>query len=257
MSDTGSRVLFVTIETIQLTFPELAIMCIEAALGAFRTLWSEIEPLLKVGHHKLPAKIIWLNGAPGAGKGTHTEFILESQQITSEPIIISALLQSKEAKACIDAGIMAGDLEVLRILLRELLKSQYASGALVDGCPRTPVQAVFLWLLNAYLKDLYQHTPALEALTPPKFHIAVLYVTAEESVARQLKRGQETLNGCAQADARKTDLDANLAAKRYKVFQDQTYPSLQALEGLFPYHWIDAKGSIEHIRDLIRATFEV
>ena len=43
---------------------------------------------------KFPAEIFWLNGAPGAGKGTQTEFIMEFRDLTEKPIIVSELLKS-------------------------------------------------------------------------------------------------------------------------------------------------------------------
>ena len=63
-----------------------------------------------------------LGGAPGAGKGTNTGFIAQARGLTCEPIVISALLDTPEAKRLKDGGNMVGDREVIGLLLRRLLR---------------------------------------------------------------------------------------------------------------------------------------
>ena len=53
----------------------------------FQTLWHELEQEMGADNLKFPAEIFWLNGAPGAGKGTQTEFIMEFRDLTEKPII--------------------------------------------------------------------------------------------------------------------------------------------------------------------------
>ena len=76
-----------------------------------------------------------LIGPPGAGKGTQTAFIMEFRDLTEKPIIVSELLNSREARKKIDAGLLAGDREVTKLVLRSLLEPNYQSGAIVDGYP--------------------------------------------------------------------------------------------------------------------------
>lgn len=77
----------------------------------------------------------------GAGKGTNTNFIMKERHLTAKPIVVSDLLDSPEARAAKAAGGMVGDLEVVQALLRELMDEKYRSGVVVDGFPRTKVQA--------------------------------------------------------------------------------------------------------------------
>jgi len=107
----------------------------------FDSVWHELEKEVGAENLKFPAEIFWLNGAPGAGKGTQTAFIMEFRDLTEKPIVVSELLQSPEAKKKIDAGLLAGDREVTKLVLRELLDPKYESGAVVDGYPRTKTQA--------------------------------------------------------------------------------------------------------------------
>ncbi|MEL0099139.1 MAG: nucleoside monophosphate kinase, partial [Opitutae bacterium] len=106
----------------------------------FHSVWHELEKEVGVENLKFPAEIFWLNGAPGAGKGTQTAFIMEFRDLTEKPIVVSELLQSPEAKKKMDAGLLAGDREVTKLVLRELLDPKYESGAVVDGYPRTKTQ---------------------------------------------------------------------------------------------------------------------
>ena len=115
----------------------------------FHSVWHELEKEVGVENLKFPAEIFWLNGAPGAGKGTQTAFIMEFRDLTEKPIVVSELLQSPEAKKKIDAGLLAGDREVTKLVLRELLDPKYESGAVVDGYPRTKTQVECLALSPA------------------------------------------------------------------------------------------------------------
>src|SRR6478752_3299100 len=90
----------------------------------FESVWQTLEA--EVGRERLrfPKEIILLGGAPGAGKGTNTAFIARARSLTCHPIVISALLDSPEAKAIKDAGNMVGDREVVGLLLRQLLRNE-------------------------------------------------------------------------------------------------------------------------------------
>jgi hypothetical protein len=77
----------------------------------FQTVWHELEEEVGVENLRFPAEIFWLNGSPGAGKGTQTAFIMEFRDLTEKPIIVSELLKSPEARKKMDAGMLAGDRE--------------------------------------------------------------------------------------------------------------------------------------------------
>lgn len=228
----------------------------------FNSVWQALEDELGRENLIFPQEISWLGGAPGAGKGTQTPFIMKYRDLTAEPIVVSSLLKSPEAQKLIDAGLMVGDREVVELLFRQLLKPEYKSGALVDGFPRTIVQVECLKLLYNKLRALrqqYQESPQGGVFPKPHFHIIILFVDEAESVERQLKRGrmaQEAqkrgdTTGIELPEVRKTDLDPEAARNRYRTFKNQTYRSLKSLRELFHYHFIDAKGTIEEVRDRI------
>ena len=85
----------------------------------FGAVWQDLEADFGRENLRFPKEIILLGGAPGAGKGTNTAFINQTRGLTCPPIVISALLDSPEARALKNAGNMVGDREVVGLLLRQ------------------------------------------------------------------------------------------------------------------------------------------
>ena len=137
-----------------------------------------------------PKEIMWLGGAPGSGKGTNTPFILRERGLTAAPIVVSDLLDTPEMRALKDRGQFVGDREVIEALLRKLLEPAYQTGVVVDGFPRTKVQAEAVKLLHDQIMQLrttYWGTPTGKRFRRPIFRITVLFVGEQTSVERQLR----------------------------------------------------------------------
>ncbi len=229
----------------------------------FNRVWKGLESELGREQLHFPKELILLGGAPGAGKGTNTDFIRKVRDITAEPIVISALLDSPEARKIKAGGGMVGDEEVLRLLLRELLKPQFRDSTVLDGFPRTKVQVECLKMLYdqmIVLRREFANTPQAHHFRQPTFHIMVLFVDEAESVARQLKRGRETLAHNAEVrqagvgelwEERNTDFDEDLARNRYRTFKEKTYDALVSLKQIFHYHFINAQAPIETVQQNI------
>jgi adenylate kinase len=229
----------------------------------FQSAWEELEEAMGRENLRFPKEIILLGGAPGSGKGTNTAFISKTRGLTCPPIVISALLDSPEAKRLKDAGAMVGDREVMGLLLRELMKPAYRDGVILDGFPRTRVQVECLKMLVDRMHQLrreFYGTPLGIHFRQPTIHIMVLFVDEKESIARQLKRGRETRQhneevlrtgvGTLMED-RPTDHDEALAQRRYRVFKEQTWDALQSLKEIFHYHFINAQGAINEVEQNI------
>ena len=239
--------------------PKLTDLEIKDAQLIFTALWRDLEAEVGRQNLRFPKEIILLGGAPGAGKGTNTDFIAKARGLTCPPIVMSALLDSPEARKLKNAGNMVGDREAVGLLLRELLKPDYRDGVIIDGFPRTKVQVECLKLLvdrmQALRKEFYQ-TPLSIHFRQPTIHIMVLFVDEKESVARQLKRGRETRahneevarTGIGEPmEDRPTDHDEALASRRYRVFKEQTWEALQSLKEIFHYHFINAQGPVNEV----------
>src|SRR6478672_3923442 len=110
----------------------------------FSAVWADLIEKHGRDNLRFPREMIWLGGAPGAGKGTNTPFIARARDITAPPVVISSLLVAPQAVAIKNAGLMVGDREVIALLLEELLDPRYRDGVIVDGFPRTEVQVEFL-----------------------------------------------------------------------------------------------------------------
>ncbi len=231
----------------------------------FQAVWADLESEFGRENLDFPKEIFWLNGAPGAGKGTHTRFIMKHRDFTGEPIVVSSLLQSPEAQKRIDAGILVGDKEVTSLVFRKLLEPAYESGAIVDGYPRTKVQVECLKLLYTKLVELraeFLGTLLAPRFRKPQFHIIVLFVDENESVKRQLLRGKQAMEYNEEVrqsgvgnliEVRKTDYEESAARNRYRTFKEVTYESLTSLREMFHYHYINAHGSIASIQQRIIA----
>ncbi len=243
--------------------PPAADLEIKDAQLIFKRVWDELEN--DVGRENLhfPKELILLGGAPGSGKGTNTAFIRKIRGITSPPIVISELLNSPEAKKIKADGGMVGDEEVLRLLLRALMKPQFRDSAVLDGFPRTNVQVECLKMFYDEMISLrreFSNTPQAHHFRQPTFHIMVLFVDEAESINRQLKRGRETLVHNAEVresgvgeleEERNTDFDPDLARNRYRTFKEKTYDALVSLKQIFHYHFINAQAPIDVVQQNI------
>lgn len=225
----------------------------------FDAVWRAIEDEFGRDQLRFPKEIILLGGAPGAGKGTNTSFILKARGLTCEPVVVSSLLDSPEARRIKDAGHMVGDREVIRLLLRRLIEPAYRDGCILDGFPRTKVQVECLKLLvdrmHALRREFYQ-TPLRAHFRHPTVHIMVLFVDEKTSVERQLKRGLDIRahnedvrrTGLGELlEERPTDYDLDLAKRRYRIFKEQTWDALQSLREIFHYHLVNAQGSLAEV----------
>jgi adenylate kinase len=233
----------------------------------FSAVWDDLVERHGRDHLRFPRELIWLGGAPGAGKGTNTPFIASTRGITAPPIVVSSLLTSPQAVAIKNAGKMVGDREVIGLLFEELLLPKYYEGVIIDGFPRTMVQVECLKLFYHATLELhseYRLTPLARFFRKPMFRIALLFVSEEVSVRRQLKRGREIQENNRNVLAtgvgklledRVTDVDVDLCRNRYRTFKETTFDALQSLRKLFHFHFIDAEGDLQEVQQNILHEF--
>jgi adenylate kinase len=229
----------------------------------FHRVWKELEDDIGRKNLRFPKELILLGGAPGSGKGTNTDFIRKVRGITANPIVVSQLLDSPDAQKIKARGGMVGDEEVLRLLFHAMLKTEFRDSVVLDGFPRTNVQVECLKMFYdemVLLRREFSNTPQAHFFRQPVFHIMVLFVDEAESIARQLKRGEETLAYNAEVkqsgvgelgEERATDFDPELARNRYRTFKEKTYDALVSLKQIFHYHFINAQAPIDVVQQNI------
>lgn len=232
---------------------------IKDAQVIFKTVWEELEEEIPKSELRFPKEFILLGGAPGAGKGTHTRFVMQARGLTCPPIVISELLDSPEAQKIKDQGGMVGDKEVTTILFRRLLSPEFRDGAVLDGFPRTRVQVECLKMLVNNVNKLHKEFGDTEFainFRRPTIHAMVLFVSEKTSVDRQLLRGRQIAqhnrevkeSGIGKIQPiRSTDLQPETARRRYRVFKEQTWSALQSLKEIYHYHFVNAEGPIEEV----------
>jgi adenylate kinase len=247
------------------TSPELEIK--DAPL-IFGQVWNRLVQERGLEEMVFPKEIMWLGGAPGSGKGTNTPFILRERGLTAPPIVMSELLNSPEMIALKARGQLVSDRDVIELLLRKLLEPEYRTGVVVDGFPRTRVQAEAVKLLYDQIMQLrskYWGTPTGKRFRRPIFRITVLFVGEQTAIERQLRRGREIVahneavkrTGVGELlEVRPTDLDEALARNRYRTFKEQTYDALTSLRRFFPYHFINADAPLAEVERSIIAEFQ-
>ncbi len=157
-------------------------------------------------------KFIILIGPPGAGKGTQAKLLEESlglPQVSTGDLfrynLKNATALGTLAKTYMDEGELVPDSVTVAMVKDRLSRADAASGALLDGFPRTIAQAEALDALLAELGGRIAVVP----------HIVV---DREELVQRLVKR--------AQVEGRVDDSDEATIRNRMRVYEEQTEPLL-------------------------------
>lgn len=198
---------------------------------------------------KEPKEIVFLGGAPGAGKGTNSVLVSNLRGFDAPPIVVSDLLNTPACKLMKDQGVMVNDEFVFNTLLKELEKPIYRNGVVVDGFPRTAKQAQFL-------ADHYQNDSPIS----PQVSFVMLHVDEAASISRQLERGKRAMDlnkeraakNMSPIEVRNTDMNTEASKARYDVFKEQ----LNAVMGLsrqFPLVVVDATPSLDVVRNNLTA----
>lgn len=172
-------------------------------------------------------------GAPGSGKGTQSEKLIDRYKIhhisTGEVLrghIKNNTELGKIAAGYIDKGQLIPDDLMLDILSHELDNNPVAdAGVIFDGFPRTIPQAV---ALNEMLAKRGEKVDAVVGLE----------VDDDELLERMIQRGKET---------GRADDTPETIANRLKVYHTQTQPLRDFYIKEGKYHAIAGSGNIDDI----------
>ncbi len=172
-------------------------------------------------------------GAPGSGKGTQSDLIIEKyglNHISTGDVLRSEIKKGtalgKTAKEYIDDGMLIPD-----SLMVDILAGVYDSfgaqhkGVIFDGFPRTVPQA------EALKKMLAERGHKVSAMIE-------LDVPEDELMTRLLKRGQES---------GRSDDNAKTIKKRLDVYHNQTAPLIEWYQNEGIRYHIDGLGALDRI----------
>lgn len=204
-----------------------------------------------------PKVVVFLNGAPGAGKGTNTLTVMQILGIANKPVEVSSLLTTPECEMLKSDGKLIDDDIVIMQVVHELLKPENSSGIIIDGFPRSPVQAYFL-------KRLVSEFGRGDDIDVSKFVMVTFSVTKQTSIDRQLARGAKALEdneiarklGSPEVKVRATDVNPDAAAARYDTYEKYADKCRSILDGHITHYEISAEGTREEVTDRIHSTFE-
>lgn len=171
-------------------------------------------------------------GAPGSGKGTQSEKIVEKYQLNhiSTGDVLRAEIRNgtdlgKTAKGYIDQGQLIPDELMVDILASVFDSFKDSKGVIFDGFPRTIPQAESL---KKMLKERGQDITVMLDLDVPE----------EELMTRLIKRGQ--MSGRA-------DDNEETIKKRLDVYRNQTAPLKEFYKSEGVYSYINGYGELERI----------
>jgi adenylate kinase len=179
-----------------------------------------------------------LLGPPGAGKGTQAQRLVEKHGIPqlSTGDMLRAAVQAgtdvgKRAKAVMDAGELVSDAIVNAIVAERIDQPDCANGFILDGYPRTLVQA------DAVQSMLEDRGLALDA-------VIELVVDDKSLVGRIAKRAEETM--AAGKPVRKDD-DPAVFPERLREYYKKTAPLIGYYYAKGVLKQVDGMASIDEV----------
>ncbi len=181
---------------------------------------------------------IILFGPPGAGKGTQAEKLVRDRgmvQLSTGDMLRAAIAAGSElgmkAKEIIDRGDLVSDDIMVGMIDERMSEDDCKSGVILDGFPRTVAQA-----------------QALDAMFAEKnislAHVIEIKVDEDALFARIEKRASET-------GGERSDDNADVLAKRLKVYHDNTAPVLPYYEGKGLLKTVDGMKDIDTVSGAI------
>ena len=207
-----------------------------------------------------------LLGAPGVGKGTQAQFIVEKYgipQISTGDMLREAIRDEtplgRKVKAVMDSGALVTDEIILDLVKERIQKDDCRNGFLFDGFPRTIPQAEALVDQNIDID-----------------YVIVITVPDEEIVSRLSGRrvhqdsgrvyhvihnppaeeGKDDVTG--EPLIQRDDDKEETVVERLNVYRDQTEPLVAFYRdmakksgGTLSYHTIDGTGDTDDIRNVI------
>ena len=209
---------------------------------------------------------IILLGPPGAGKGTQSERLVKDfglAYMATGNMLRDAVAEGSElgqtAKSCMDSGALVPDDVIIAMITERLARPDTEKGFILDGFPRTNVQAE---ALDAKLKELGR------SLT-----VALLIDVPEDDVIKRLSGRRECVKNrhvfnvffdppkhtdrCDLDGSRleiRADDKPETVMQRLNTYRENTMPLIEYYERQSMLRRIDGSRTTDEVSDQIRAT---
>ena len=164
---------------------------------------------------------IILLGPPGAGKGTQAKYLTNTfglKQLSTGDMLRAAIEGGsdlgKQVQLIVDAGDLVPDNIMIEMITTRITRADCAGGFILDGFPRTVLQAETLHEVLSLKKIKIDHVIALD-------------VKLDSLLERIRNRALE-----APEDQRRQDDDEETLKHRLNVYKEQTAPILPYYEKL-------------------------
>ncbi|MGX9357081.1 adenylate kinase [Roseobacteraceae bacterium S113] len=209
---------------------------------------------------KINCPVLILLGPPGAGKGTQARMLEERfglVQLSTGDLLRAAVAAGTEAgkaaKAVMDAGGLVSDEIVIAILRDRLAEPDCAQGVILDGFPRTTVQAEALdglldatgQKINAAI-SLEVEDAAMVARISGRFTCASCGEGYHDTFKAPKTAG--VCDNCGGTDMkRRADDTAETVASRLEAYHKQTAPLIAYYRARDVLQTVDAMGDIATI----------
>ena len=208
-------------------------------------------------------KLILL-GAPGAGKGTQSDFIkaaLKVPVISTGNLLREAIAQGtelgKQAKTYMDGGHLVPDELIIGLVKEKLASHDCENGAIFDGFPRTVAQAEVLETIGGVDVALAIEVPD-EAIvhrmagrrTCPKCH-------STYHVEGNPPKVEGICDKCGEKLGIRHDDEPEVVLQRLDGYHAQTEPVKHFYDEIGKLRSVEGIGTVEEIRDRIFAALEL
>jgi len=210
-----------------------------------------------------------LLGPPGAGKGTQAKLIEErygTVQLSTGDMLRAAVAAGTEvglaAKAAMEAGQLVADDIVIGIISERIDQPDCANGFILDGFPRTVVQAEALdrlfgekrMTLDAVIELQVDDDRLVERIAG-RFSCGKCGEGYHDKFHRPEKEG--VCDKCGSQDfVRRADDNAETVISRLRAYHDQTEPLIEYYRGRGKLIAVDGMAEIASVAEEIRENLE-
>jgi adenylate kinase len=205
-----------------------------------------------------------LLGAPGCGKGTHSEWLVKDlgiPQLSTGDILRDAVRNETElgleAKGYMESGQLVPDGLIIGMMSERMSGDDCAKGFILDGFPRTIPQAEGLadmlkergLALNKVIKLDLATEELVKRLTSRRVCPGC---KAVYNISFRPPKVDGVCDACGGEVIQRADDTEETVLSRLKVFEDQTAPLIQHYQGQQILAVVDGNTGFEETRDGIK-----